>query len=144
MKERPESSQELPMLAPCRPLPATAPLRWLSPGWRELALFLGIGSAVGALFCLVIFTASAFSLPMLMERRVDAVTAIITSANAVLRNKPAMAVWATIIVSGVLAGILTAWLAFFVVLPVIGHATWHAYRETIDAGLWSRVRSSEA
>lgn len=109
------------------------------PGWRELALFLGIGSAVGALFCLVVFTASAFSLPMLMERRVDAVTAVITSTNAVLRNKPAMAVWALIIVAGVLLGILTAWLAFAVVLPVIGHATWHAYRETIDAERWPRV-----
>lgn len=110
-----------------------------NPDWRELTWFLGIGSAVGALFCLVIFTASAFSLPMLMDRRVDAVTAVITSANAVLRNKPAMAVWAAIIVTGVVIGIATAWLAFAVVLPVIGHATWHGYRETIDAGQWPRV-----
>ncbi|NDY95596.1 DUF2189 domain-containing protein [Wenzhouxiangella limi] len=110
-----------------------------NPDWNDLAWFLGIGSAVGALFCLVIFTASAFSLPMLMERKVDAVTAVITSTNAVLRNKPAMALWALIIMAGVLLGIVTAWLAFAVVLPVIGHATWHAYRESIDAEQWPRV-----
>ena len=114
------------------------------PGWRDLAWFFGIGSAVGALFCLVIFAASAFSLPMLMDRRADAVTAVITSVNAVLRNKRAMALWALIIVATVLLGILTAWLAFAVVLPVIGHATWHAYRETIDASAWPLIeRDSE-
>ena len=112
------------------------------PSWRDLVTFLGIGSLVGALFCVVIFAASAFSLPMLMDRRVDAVTAVITSVNAVLRNKPAMAVWAAIIMGCVLAGIVTAWLAFAVVLPIIGHATWHAYRETIDADQWPRIERS--
>ncbi|MGY6553123.1 MAG: DUF2189 domain-containing protein [Wenzhouxiangella sp.] len=109
------------------------------PSWRDLALFLGIGSAVGALFCLAIFAASAFSLPMLMDRRVDAVTAVITSIHAVLRNKPAMAVWAGLIVASVILGLVTAWLAFAVVMPVIGHATWHAYRATIDASSWPSI-----
>lgn len=109
------------------------------PGWSDLVWFLGIGSAVGALFCLVIFAASAFSLPMLMDRRVDAVTAVITSIHAVLRNKPAMAVWAGIIVASVIVGIVTAWLAFAVVMPVIGHASWHAYRATIDASGWPEI-----
>jgi uncharacterized membrane protein len=112
-----------------------------SPGWQDLALFFGVGSAVGALFCMVIFTASAFSLPMLMDRDVDAVTAIITSTNAVLRNKPAMLIWAVLIVAGVVVSALTAWLAFIVVMPVIGHATWHAYRETIDASDWPKALS---
>jgi uncharacterized membrane protein len=106
------------------------------PGWRELAVFLGLGSGVGALFCAVVFAVSAFSLPMLMDRRADAVTAVITSINAVLRNKITMLVWALIIVTCVLIGILTAWLAFAVLLPVLGHATWHGYRETIDAWEW--------
>jgi len=110
------------------------------PGWRDLAWFLGIGSAVGALFCLVIFAASAFSLPMLMDRRVDAVTAVITSIHAVLRNKLAMAVWAAIIVASVLLGVVTAWLAFAIILPLIGHATWHAYRATIDAAEWPAIQ----
>lgn len=112
------------------------------PGWRDLVWFLGVGSAVGALFCLVIFAASAFSLPMLMDRRVDAVTAVITSIHAVLRNKPAMAVWAGMIVATVILGIVTAWLAFAVVMPVIGHATWHAYRATVDASDWPQIDRS--
>lgn len=112
------------------------------PGWRDLAWFLGIGSAVGALFCLVIFAASAFSLPMLMDRRVDAVTAVITSIHAVLRNKRTMGVWAAIIVASVLAGALTAWLAFAVIMPLIGHATWHAYRASIDPSDWPLIDRS--
>ncbi|RFF29314.1 DUF2189 domain-containing protein [Wenzhouxiangella sediminis] len=106
------------------------------PSWSDLAPFLAVGTAVGAVFSAFVFAASAFSLPMLMDRRTDTVTAIVTSVNAVLRNKGAMAVWAAIIVSCVLIGAATAWLAFVVLLPLIGHATWHAYRATIDAGQW--------
>ena len=110
---------------------------------KDLAWFLGIGSAVGALFCAIIFAASAFSLPMLMDRRVDTVTAVVTSVNAVLRNKPAMAVWAVIIVGCVLVGAVTAYLAFIILLPLLGHATWHAYRQTIDASRWPRPEHSD-
>jgi len=106
------------------------------PGWRDLVFFLGIGTAVGAVFSAVVFAVSAFSLPMLMDRRADAVTAVVTSINAVLRNKLPMLVWATIIVSSVVVGALTAWLGFVVILPLLGHATWHAYRATIDAEEW--------
>jgi len=106
------------------------------PGWRDLIVFLAIGSTVGLLFCAVVFAVSAFSLPMLMDRRCDAITAVVTSVNAVLRNKPAMLVWATIIVISVVLGALTAWLAFAVLMPLLGHATWHAYRETIDSSEW--------
>ncbi|MFP5340960.1 MAG: DUF2189 domain-containing protein, partial [Gammaproteobacteria bacterium] len=110
-----------------------------TPQLRDLLWFLGIGSAVGALFSAIVFAVSAFSLPMLMDRRVDAVTAVVTSVNAVLRNKPAMAVWAAVIVGCVLLGVLTAYLAFLVLLPLLGHATWHAYRQTIDASRWPPV-----
>jgi uncharacterized membrane protein len=103
---------------------------------QDLALFLGIGSAIGAIFSAVVFTASAFSLPMLMDRRTDAITAVITSVNAVLRNKLTMLVWATIIVGCVALGFATGLLGFIVLLPLLGHATWHAYRDTIDASDW--------
>lgn len=106
------------------------------PKLSELLPFLAVGTAVGAVFSAIVFAASAFSLPMLLDRRTDTVTAVVTSINAVLRNKPAMALWAAIIVASVLIGVVTAWLAFVVLLPLIGHATWHAYRETIDAGQW--------
>ncbi len=98
--------------------------------------FLGIGSAIGSVFCAVIFMASAFSLPMLLDRRCDTVTAVVTSVNATLRNKPAMAFWAVCIAVCVLLGLLTAYLGFVVLLPLLGHAAWHGYRETVDAAAW--------
>jgi len=107
-----------------------------NPGWSDLALFLGIGTLIGAIFSTVIFCASAFSLPMFMERNVDVVTAVITSINAVLRNKAVMLLWASLIVLFLLLGFLTGTL--FILLPLIGHATWHAYQETIIADDWPR------
>ena len=98
--------------------------------------FVGGGSMVGALFCAIVFTASAFSLPMIMDRKTDMVTGVITSTNAVLRNKPALFVWACLIGVCLLVGLLTAYLALVVLLPVLGYATWHAYREVIDASDW--------
>ncbi len=106
---------------------------------KDLALFLGVGSTVGAVFCAIVFAVSAFSLPMLMDRQTDGVTAVVTSVNAVLRNKPAMLVWAMVIGVCVLIGLLTAYLAFAVLLPLLGHATWHAYRQTIDASAWPQI-----
>ena len=106
------------------------------PQLQGLAWFLGVGTLVGALFSAIVFAASAFSLPMLMDRQVDSVTAVVTSVNAVLRNKPPMLVWASLIGACVLLGLLTAYLAFVVLLPLLGHATWHAYRDTIDASAW--------
>jgi uncharacterized membrane protein len=113
------------------------------PGLTELLPFLGIGSVVGALFAGIVFSASAFSLPMIMDRRVDAVTAVVTSVNAVLRNKQPMFLWACLIGLFVALGFATALLGFVVLLPVIGHATWHAYRETIDASAWPRNEAVE-
>lgn len=106
------------------------------PSWRDLIPFFGIGSAVGAVFAAIVFAATAFSLPMLLDRRTDAITAVVTSINATLRNKRAMLVWGAIIVATVLTGFATMLLAFIVLLPLIGHATWHAYRATIDASVW--------
>ena len=106
------------------------------PSRLEFAMFLSIGSAVGSVFALAAFAASAFSLPMLVDRRADAITAVVTSVNAVLRNKRAMAVWVLLIVLSVAIGFATALIGLVVTMPLIGHATWHAYRETIDATAW--------
>ncbi len=102
----------------------------------ELYSFFAIGSAVGSVFALVAFAASAFSLPMLVDRRTDAVTAVVTSVNAVLRNKRTMLLWAVLIVLSVAIGFATALIGLAVTMPLIGHATWHSYRETIDASDW--------
>ena len=106
----------------------------------DLALFLGIGSVIGAVFSLIVFTTSAFSLPMIMDRKTDAITAVVTSVNAVLSNKKTMLLWALIIVAFVAVGFLTFFIGFIVFLPLIGHATWHAYRDTIDASQWPENR----
>ena len=105
---------------------------------RELWPYLSFGSIVGAVFAGVTFSASAFSLPMIMHRDVDSITAIVTSVNAVLRNKQAMFVWLTIIVAGLLLGLVTAFVGLIVIVPVIGYAAWHGYLETIDADQFPR------
>lgn len=101
-------------------------------------IFYGVGTLVGAVFSAIIFCASAFSLPMIMDRKADMVTAVITSINAVLKNKKAMMLWALIIFLSVMISFATAFLGFLILLPVIGHATWHAYQQTIDASQWPR------
>jgi uncharacterized membrane protein len=118
-------------------------------GWRAYLTFFGIGSAIGSIFAAVVFSAAAFSLPMLVDRKVDTVTAVVTSVNAVLRNKLAMAVWAACIVVAVAPGFALlfighdrrgglAWVmtGLGITLPLIGHATWHGYRATVDASQW--------
>jgi len=107
---------------------------------KDLALFLGIGSAVGAVFAVVTFCISAFSLPMIMDRKTDLITAIVTSVNAVLRNRRAMLLWAALILAGILLSVVTGLLGLLVVFPVLGHATWHAYRDTIDASDWPQYQ----
>lgn len=100
--------------------------------------YLGFGSAIGAVFAAVTFSASAFSLPMIMHRDVDSITAIVTSVNAVLRNKGAMIVWLSTVVLSLLVGVATAFVGLIVIVPVIGYAAWHGYRETIDADAFPR------
>lgn len=108
------------------------------PTFSELLPYLAFGSLVGSVFAAMTFSASAFSLPMIMHRNVDSVTAIVTSVNAVLRNKAAMIVWLTLIVSGLLLGVATAFIGLIVIVPVIGYAAWHGYLETIDASEFPR------
>jgi len=109
-----------------------------NPHLGDLLAYLGIGSAVGAIFAAITFASSAFSLPMIMHRDVDVVTAVVTSINAVLRNRSAMLVWAGIILLGIGLGIVTGFLGLIVVIPVLGHATWHSYLSTIDASGFPR------
>ena len=108
------------------------------PTIQELVSYLAFGSFIGAIFASVTFSCSAFSLPMIMHRDVDSVTAIVTSINAVLRNKRAMIVWLTLIVTGLVAGVATAFVGLIVIVPVIGYAAWHGYLETIDADAFPR------
>ena len=108
----------------------------------DMAGFLAVAGVIVLIFSSVVFGASAFSLPMIMDRRVDAITAIITSFNAVLQNKKAMLVWLAIILAGVALGFASGLLLMPLILPVLGHATWHAYRETVVADEWVQRKAT--
>ena len=108
------------------------------PSVKDWVMYLGFGSMVGSVFAAVTFSASAFSLPMIMHRDVDSITAIVTSINAVLRNKMAMVVWLSIVILSLIVGVATAFIGLIVIIPVIGYAAWHGYLETIDAGAFPR------
>ncbi|MGI9271692.1 MAG: DUF2189 domain-containing protein [Woeseiaceae bacterium] len=109
-----------------------------NPEIGDLVGYLSVGSIVGAFFAIVTFSASAFSLPMIIHRDVDSITAIVTSINAVLRNKLAMMVWLGLIIVGLLIGMLTAFIGLIVILPIIGYGAWQGYLETIDADSFPR------
>lgn len=102
------------------------------PDWGHVVTFLLIGSAVGSIFACVSFAASVFSLPMLANRDIDVITAVISSINGALRNKSAMAVWAFLICFLTLIGFLTAGIGLIVIIPWLAYATWHGYRAALD------------
>lgn len=93
--------------------------------------FLGIGTVVGAFMATIVFAVSVVSLPMLLDRDVDILQAIVTSVVATMLNARVMAMWAALIVLFTAAGLLTAYIGLAVTLPLIGHASWHAYRALI-------------
>ncbi len=108
------------------------------PEWQDVAGYHAVMLVVGGFFASITFAFSAFSLPMIMHRNVDAVTAAITSINAVLRNKLVMAIWALIILLFVVIGIATFFVGAIFLWPLLGLATWHAYLDTIDASEFPR------
>ena len=99
--------------------------------WRGLGM-LGLGSAIGGFIAFVIFAASAVSIPMLLDRDVDAVTAVITSFRTVGENFPAMLLWGALIVMLTAFGIATLFVGAIITFPLVGHATWHAYRALVE------------
>ncbi|NNC99766.1 MAG: DUF2189 domain-containing protein [Gammaproteobacteria bacterium] len=106
----------------------------------EMAGYFAVLLVTALVFLSITFSASVFSLPMMMHRDVDAITAVLTSVNAVLRNKRVMFFWGLLITLGMIVGILSAGLGLIIFLPVVGHAVWHGYLETIDASAFPRHR----
>jgi len=88
---------------------------------------LGVGSAVGGLFAASAFAIGTLSIPMLLNERLDAFTAMGTSAALIRNNLPVMLVWGAIVLTLVLASLATGMLGLILVFPLLGHATWHAY-----------------
>lgn len=102
----------------------TATLFTTSAGWALLI----VGTIVGALFASFSFAVSAFSIPMQLEERVDALTAMGTSMALVWNNLPVMLAWGAIVLGLFLLSLATGLLGLIVVFPLLGHGTWHAYR----------------
>ncbi|UXY15943.1 DUF2189 domain-containing protein [Chitiniphilus purpureus] len=88
--------------------------------------------AIGALLAMVVFALTAVSIPLLADREVDAITAMMTSVRAVTENLPAMLVWAVLIVALTALGFATGLIGLIVIFPVLGHATWIAYKEIVQ------------
>lgn len=90
--------------------------------------YMTVGGAIAA----VVFALSAVSVPMLMDRKSDIATAMMTSVRAVSVNLGAMAVWAALIVVLVGVGFATMMIGMVALLPLLGHATWHAYKDLVE------------
>ncbi|MDO5704526.1 MAG: DUF2189 domain-containing protein [Paracoccus sp. (in: a-proteobacteria)] len=91
-------------------------------------IMLVVGTLIGAGFAAVLFSFTVVGLPLLLEREVDFITAIITSVKAVTMNPGPMLAWAMTISTILFAGFIPFFLGLFIALPVLGHASWHMYR----------------
>lgn len=100
-----------------------------SPDGRE---FFVVGNAIGLLFAATAFVLSAISFPLLLDRNVSLSTAMATSLMVVIKNPVTMAAWGLIVAVGLFLGALPALVGLAVVLPVLGHATWHLYRRALE------------
>jgi uncharacterized membrane protein len=99
-------------------------------GWHLIV----VGNAVGFVFAVLVLTISAVSFPLLLDRDVGAAVALSTSIRAVAKNPLVMAAWGAIVAALLLIGSLPFFIGLTVVMPVLGHATWHLYRKLVVAG----------
>ncbi|MGB8818016.1 MAG: DUF2189 domain-containing protein [Rhizobiaceae bacterium] len=94
-------------------------------------LFLGIGHAVGAALAIILFSLTVVSIPLLMEKELDIVTAMIISVKAVLASPLVMIGWGLFVTLAVIIACLPLFLGLVIVLPVLGHTTWHIYKSAV-------------
>ncbi len=92
-----------------------------------------VGCSVGLLFAVVVFTLSVVSFPLLLDRDPGVMTAVVTSMRAVVANPMTMAMWGLIVAGALLIGSLPFFVGLAVVLPVLGHSTWHLYRKLVQS-----------
>ena len=93
---------------------------------------LAFEAVIGGIGALLTFSMTVVSLPLALEREIDFVSAMIVSVRTVLANPVAMLAWAALIAAFLFAGMIPWFLGLFVVLPVLGHATWHVYRRALS------------
>ena len=99
-------------------------------GWTLIV----VGTAVGFLFAVIALTVGAISFPLLLDRDVGAAVALYTSIRVVISNPFTMALWGFIVAALLVLGSLPFFLGLTVVMPLLGHATWHLYRKAVDPG----------
>ncbi|HXX51879.1 MAG TPA: DUF2189 domain-containing protein [Xanthobacteraceae bacterium] len=97
-------------------------------GWRLIA----VGTGVGFLFAVLVLTISAISFPLLLDRDVGAAVAVYTSVRVAAANPLTMALWGLIVAALLVVGSIPFFLGLTVVMPVLGHATWHLYRRAVE------------
>jgi uncharacterized membrane protein len=96
-------------------------------GWRMIIF----GNLIGFVFAVMAMCISVFSFPLLLDRHVSAAAAMLTSVRSVTENPGTMAVWGVIVAAALVAGSIPFLLGLAVVMPVLGHATWHLYRRLV-------------
>jgi uncharacterized membrane protein len=99
-------------------------------GWTLII----VGNGVGFLFAAAVLTISVVSFPLLLDRDVGAVVAVLTSVRATLKNPLIIAAWGLIVAALLLLGSLPLFVGLAVVMPVLGHSTWHLYRKLVEPG----------
>lgn len=95
-------------------------------------VFLVVGTAIGGVLAAIVFSIAAVSIPMLLDRDVGVASAVATSVTAVALNWRPMALWAALIVLFTALGLATLFLGLAIALPLIGLASWHAYRDLVE------------
>ena len=96
-------------------------------GW----IFLAIGSCVGAFLSAVLFSVTVIAMPMLLDREIDFVSAMLTSIRVVRESPAVMLGWAAIVSVTMLLSLVPAFLGLIFTLPILGHATWHLYQRAV-------------
>jgi uncharacterized membrane protein len=100
-----------------------------SAGWQLII----VGNVCGFLFAVLVLVISVVSFPMLVDRNVGAATAVRTSVRAVLANPMTMAMWGLFVAAALVIGSLPLLFGLAIVLPILGHSTWHLYRKVVSA-----------
>ena len=98
-------------------------------GWQLII----VGNVCGFLFAVLVLVISVVSFPMLVDRNVGAATAVRTSVRAVLANPMTMAMWGLFVAAALVIGSLPLLFGLAIVLPILGHSTWHLYRKVVSA-----------
>ncbi len=123
-----DSAQNAPvMAAPETVMEFANQLFTTTAGWMLIV----VGCAVGLVFAVTVLALSVVSFPMILDRNVSAMMAARTSIRAVAANPVTMAIWGIVVAVALLIGSLPFFVGLAIVLPVLGHATWHLYRKTV-------------